>query len=71
MPVELGTRIMAMRSAWAQCRRMLRAVCGLPDYEAHVAHCRRHHPEHTPPTRAEFHREREASRYARGRSRCC
>jgi uncharacterized short protein YbdD (DUF466 family) len=71
MPVEMRTRMTAMRAACEQCGRMLRAVCGLPDYEAYVAHCRLHHPERTPPTRIEFHREREAARYARGRSRCC
>ncbi len=60
-----------MGKAAAQLVRVARALFGLPDYDAHVAHCREHHPERPPPTRAEFHREREAARYARGRSRCC
>ncbi len=71
MPSESPSRIARLRVAFAQCRRALRALCGLPDYEAYLAHCRLHHPERTPPSRAEFHRERETARYARGRSRCC
>jgi uncharacterized short protein YbdD (DUF466 family) len=58
-------------SAWAKLVLIARTCCGLPDYEAWVAHCRAHHPERPLPSRAEFHREREAARYARGRSRCC
>ena len=56
---------------WQQLLQVARAACGVPDYEAYLAHCRSHHPERVPPTRAEFHRERERARYARGRSRCC
>ena len=57
--------------AWTRVTQTARALCGLPDYDAHVAHCREHHPERTPPSRADFYREREAARYARGRNRCC
>jgi uncharacterized short protein YbdD (DUF466 family) len=71
MPSESSTRIARLHTAFAQCRRALRALCGLPDYEAYLAHCRLHHPERTPPSRAEFYRERETARYGRGRSRCC
>ena len=51
--------------------RIARAFCGIPDYEAYLAHCRLHHPEREPASCAAFHRERQATRYARGRSRCC
>lgn len=71
MQVDSRARMKALRAGWVQCKRTLRAVCGLPDYEAYVEHLHSHHPERTPPTRAEFQREREAARYSRGRSRCC
>jgi len=51
--------------------RTARAACGLPDYEAYLAHVRAHHPDREPLDRAAFVRDREAARYARGRSRCC
>ena len=56
---------------WRQLLQVARAAIGMPDYEAYLAHCRLHHPQRVPPGRAEFFREREAARYARGRSRCC
>jgi uncharacterized short protein YbdD (DUF466 family) len=62
---------MSFREVWRLLLRTARAFCGLRDYEAYLAHCRLHHPERVPPSRAQFHREREAARYARGRSRCC
>jgi uncharacterized short protein YbdD (DUF466 family) len=62
---------MSFRDRWKLLLRVARASCGLPDYEARLAHCLERHPERTPPSRAQFYREREAARYARGRSRCC
>ncbi len=56
---------------WKLLPRIARAFCGIPDYEAFLAHCRLHHPEREPVSHAEFLREREATRHARGRSRCC
>ena len=51
---------------------MLRATLNAkPDYAAFVAHLREHHPERTPPSYAEFFRERQDARYGRGRVRCC
>jgi uncharacterized short protein YbdD (DUF466 family) len=61
----------SLRRMLLLCLRVASAACGVPDYEAHLAHCRLHHPERPLPSRAHFHREREAMRYARGRSRCC
>jgi len=60
-----------LRRASAALARFVRALAGLPDYEAYLAHCRAHHPEREPLDRAAFVRDREAARYARGRNRCC
>jgi uncharacterized short protein YbdD (DUF466 family) len=61
--------------AWRQLRQTLgqtgRLAVGVPDYDAYVSHLREHHPGRTPPTYAEFFRERQDARYGRGRVRCC
>ena len=44
---------------------------GIPDYEGYVAHRRAHHPGESVMSYEEFFRERMASRYRRGSSRCC
>ena len=44
---------------------------GIPDYEGYVAHRRAHHPGEAVMSYEEFFRERLASRYRRGSSRCC
>lgn len=46
-------------------------VVGLPDYQAYADHMRRTHPERPPLSRAEFFRERRATRYRGGNNRCC
>ena len=72
MRSELRERAGAtVRDAFATLRRCLRALAGLPDYEAYLEHCRMRHPERVPLDRAAFLREREAARYARERNRCC
>jgi uncharacterized short protein YbdD (DUF466 family) len=60
-----------LRRAWGGAVRTARLAIGLPDYDAYVAHVRRHHPECVPMDREAFFRERLAARYGRGRSRCC
>jgi uncharacterized short protein YbdD (DUF466 family) len=61
-----------MMRAWLErIAAALRAACGVPSYEAYVAHLRTHHPERALPSRAEFFRDRQAARYRRGSSRCC
>jgi len=44
---------------------------GVPDYQGYVAHRRAHHPDEPVMSYEEFFRERLASRYRRGSSRCC
>ena len=53
------------------CAQVARALCGVPDYEAYLAHWRKHQGGSEPMDRAAFNRQREAVRYSRGRSRCC
>lgn len=65
MPVDARRR-------WRSIVRGVRAVLGVPDYEAWLEHCRTRHPERPLPSRAEFFRERIKARYARGSNgRCC
>jgi uncharacterized short protein YbdD (DUF466 family) len=50
---------------------VVRKVAGMPDYEAHLAHLRQHHPETPIPTRREFYQQFLACRYQGGPTRCC
>ena len=52
-------------------RDATRLACGVPDYEAYVAHLLRAHPERGVPTYEQFFAERQRARYGAGRSRCC
>ena len=49
----------------------VRAVAGMPDYEAYVAHLRRCHPERPVPSERRFYDEFVRSRYGDGPTRCC
>jgi uncharacterized short protein YbdD (DUF466 family) len=49
----------------------IRAVAGMPDYEAYVAHLRRCHPERPVPTERRFYDEFIKRRYGDGPTRCC
>ncbi len=49
-----------------------RQVCGIPDYEAYLAHHRQHHPDQPVLSYEAFFRQRIDARYGgRGRMRCC
>jgi uncharacterized short protein YbdD (DUF466 family) len=48
-----------------------RLMCGLPDYDAYVAHLRTIHPDQAIPSYEMFFRARQDARYARGMARCC
>ncbi len=66
---SLGHRLATAAGA---LRRTARLMCGIPDYDGYVAHLRRHHPERSVPSYAEFFRERQDARYGRnGNARCC
>jgi uncharacterized short protein YbdD (DUF466 family) len=49
----------------------LRRVAGMPDYNAHLEHLRRCHPERPLPSQRQFYEEFIRSRYADGPTRCC
>lgn len=50
-----------------------RQVCGIPDYQAYLAHQHRHHPEQPLLSYEAFFRERIDARYGgrNGKMRCC
>jgi uncharacterized short protein YbdD (DUF466 family) len=48
-----------------------RAVFGLPDYNAYLAHLAQAHPGVTPPDKAVFFRVRQAARFTGGGFKCC
>jgi len=50
---------------------LLRRICGMPDYQAHVTHLRIYHPERAVPTEREFYDDYVRSRYGDGPTRCC
>lgn len=58
------------RRALAFAGHWLAWLNGDDSYARHLAHCRRHHPECPPPTRAEFYRAETERRWNRVR-RCC
>lgn len=63
-----------LERSWRTVRARLREWCnwlnGDTAYAYHLAHCREHHPERPPPTRAEFYLG-ETERRWNGVRRCC
>jgi uncharacterized short protein YbdD (DUF466 family) len=51
--------------------RTVRRVMGMPDYQAHLEHLRRCHPDRPLPTEREFFDEFLRTRYGDGPTRCC
>ena len=49
----------------------VRAIAGMPDYQAYVAHLRRCHPERPVPSERRFYDEFVKRRYGDGPTRCC
>ena len=56
---------------FAEARRVLLRVCGMPDYEQYVLHLRACHPGHAVPTERQFFEEYLRARYEGGPTRCC
>jgi uncharacterized short protein YbdD (DUF466 family) len=48
-----------------------RAVLGLPDYNAYLAHLAQTHPDLSPPDKATFFRTRQAARFGTCGFKCC
>ena len=61
---------MSAHTAWRQLMAYLRAVAGMPDYEAYLVHLRRAHPERAPLSREQHFAQHMEQRYT-GVSRCC
>jgi uncharacterized short protein YbdD (DUF466 family) len=55
----------------ARVQQSARLMCGLPDYDAYVAHLRTRHPGQDIPSYEAFFRERQNARYGRNAARCC
>ncbi|HEY4649722.1 MAG TPA: YbdD/YjiX family protein [Gemmatimonadales bacterium] len=49
----------------------LRRIAGMPDYQRHLEHLQRCHPERPIPTEKEYYEEFLAARYQDGPTRCC
>ena len=49
----------------------VRRIAGMPDYELHIEHLRRSHPERPIPSRREFYEDYLKRRYQDGPTRCC
>ena len=55
----------------ASLGQYVRRIAGMPDYECHVEHMRRCHPEQPIPTQRQFYEEYLKLRYEQGPTRCC
>jgi uncharacterized short protein YbdD (DUF466 family) len=69
-PMATTPRPGDLRQCWRAAVRFGRALVGLHDYEARIAHLRACHPGQPLPTWPEFVAERQRARYRRG-GRCC
>ncbi|HZR34228.1 MAG TPA: YbdD/YjiX family protein [Nevskia sp.] len=70
-PPTFPSGLARLRAALGRLRQAAHLAVGLPDYQDYVAHRRARHPGEPVMTYEEFFRERQASRYRRGSSRCC
>jgi uncharacterized short protein YbdD (DUF466 family) len=52
-------------------RTFLRSLAGMPDYERHVEHLSRCHPEIPIPSERAYYEEFVRARYGDGPTRCC
>jgi uncharacterized short protein YbdD (DUF466 family) len=60
-----------MRVEMRELLRTLRRVMGMPDYEAHLEHLRRCHPDRPAPSEREYFDQFVRTRYGDGPTRCC
>jgi uncharacterized short protein YbdD (DUF466 family) len=49
----------------------VRRLAGMPDYERHIEHLRRCHPERPLPSEREYYEDFVRARYEDGPTRCC
>lgn len=62
---------MTPRDALVRAARVIRQVAGMPDYQAHLAHLRDHHPGTEVPSEREYFEAWLRQRYDGGPTRCC
>jgi uncharacterized short protein YbdD (DUF466 family) len=60
-----------MRAELRAFVRTVRQVMGMPDYQAHLEHLRRRHPDRPLPSEREFFDQFVRTRYSDGPTRCC
>jgi uncharacterized short protein YbdD (DUF466 family) len=60
-----------MRVEMRELLRALRRVMSMPDYEAHLEHLRRCHPDRPAPSEREYFDQFVRTRYGDGPTRCC
>lgn len=59
-------------AGWAtRILRTVRQCAGMPDYEVHIEHLRRCHPERPIPSERQYYEEYLQARYSDGPTRCC
>ena len=58
-------------SLWVRIAESLRKLAGMPDYERHIEHLRRCHPDQPIPSERQYFEEFLESRYHDGPTRCC
>jgi uncharacterized short protein YbdD (DUF466 family) len=51
--------------------KVIRKVAGMPDYNGHIEHLRRCHPEQPIPSQRQFYEEFLRNRYGDQPTRCC
>jgi uncharacterized short protein YbdD (DUF466 family) len=68
--VPASMHVWAVR-VWLRLVQAARLCCGVPDYDAYVAHLQEKHPERPVPDYATFFRQRQDARYGKGGFRCC
>ena len=56
---------------FTKLKETVRRIAGMPDYDAHLDHLRRCHPDVAPPTPRQFYDEFVRARYGDGPTRCC
>lgn len=59
------------RLHFAEARRVLLRICGMPDYDLYVRHVQACHPGRAVPTERQFFEEYLRARYEGGPTRCC
>jgi uncharacterized short protein YbdD (DUF466 family) len=70
-PRAVGRLASRLLAHGARLATLIRQLAGMPDYEAYLAHRRRHHPGAPVLSERDFFREHLDARYADGPTRCC